>query len=868
MASKLSFGERLQMTKNKLLSAVSSSLVENAPPSNFLRKGGELPSMQALRSFLERHSLHGILPYENYDSDTNLYYNRDTVGYMLVCSPATGLTLERLQVLNGIFNQSHPAETLIQVSLIADHNIDFVLDGWAQGKQNAVDKSNLDIFQTLAKNRTEYLRAGKWKSLLKDQALLLRNFHLVVSYTVPVPVGVAPVDIDDDLVDRLVRSIESTIGTLRSAGMGAEILEPEGLINLLNPIFNPKDEKQPPLHYDPQNLISEQIVSVDSNLLINSGGLSIVHNNKAYSVMPYHVRQFPQRWAGYKNSHLIGSFLNNILRISCPFIATMTVNCPDQVVQKGFVKAKQMRATQMADSPISKYVRQWADRKVDWNYTAEKVDNGNKLLEAFYEVVLIAPEGAEQQVEQSLLSLYGSIGWILSRSRYCPLHAFLGAIPMGLCNQSKEALKVMKHFSSRISWNVTNLCPWIGEWKGTPNPVMLFNGRRGQLTYFDPFDNDKGNYNISCSATSGSGKSFVTQEWIMSILASGGRSFVIDSGGSYKNICELLGGTYLEFGDRSRQIVLNPFSTIREDDPVLFAEQMPLLRLLIGQMASPDAPLTAKQKAVLEKAIMATWIEKKSKSTITDVVDALRATQDDDGPMHHTGRDLATMLYSYTSGGMYGRYFDGDSNIDLDKTFVVLELDALSTMPELQSVVLLILMMRITQIMYLSGNKKQRKLCIIDEAWRLLGRGRAGEFIEEGYRVARKHGGSFMTITQKISDYFTSETAKAAYMNSDFAMYLRQKPAELSSAENAGYIDNTSGMVDVLRSLETIQGAYSEIAIESPSGLSVVRFMVDPITEKLYSTKADEVQFIRTEMAKGRPIFEAIRELIDRSNRR
>lgn len=427
---------------------------------------------------------------------------------------------------------------------------------------------------------------------------------------------------------------------------------------------------------------------------------------------------------------------------------------------------------------------------------------------------------------------------------------------------------MMNHFSSRISWNVTNLTPWIAEWKGTKTPMMLFTGRRGQLTYFDPFDNDKGNFNISCCATSGSGKSFVTQEWITSVLASGGRAFVIDAGHSYKNICELLDGTYLEFGDRNYQIILNPFSSIDENDAALFLEQLPMLRMLIGQMASPNDALSGKQKSVLEKAIMVAWNSKKSKATITDVVEALKHTSDDDGPMHHTGKDLATMLHSYTATGMYGRYFDGESNIDLNKTFVVLELDALNTMPELQSVVLLILMMRITQVMYLSKNKRQRKLCIIDEAWRLLGRGRSGEFIEEGYRVARKHGGSFATITQKISDYFTSETAKAAYMNSDFALYLRQKPEELTSAEKLGHIDNSDGKVDVLRSLETIQGSYSEIAISSPSGLSVVRFMVDPITEKLYSTKAEEVQFIREQVARGRPILDAISELIQQSKGR
>lgn len=439
---------------------------------------------------------------------------------------------------------------------------------------------------------------------------------------------------------------------------------------------------------------------------------------------------------------------------------------------------------------------------------------------------------------------------------------------MGLCQEVKKSLRIFKHFDTRLSWTCTNIAPWVGEWKGTQTPMMLLTSRRGQLAYFDPFDNDKGNYNISCSATSGSGKSFFTQEWIFSCLGSGGRAFVIDAGHSYRNQCQLLGGTYLEFGNADLEIKLNTFSSIDESDPKFFKEQLPLLKMLIAEMAGSERPLSGKQRAILEKAIMRAWERYGAKATISRVVEALMKDTTDDGPLHATAKDLAVMLHSYTKEGMYGDYFEGESNIDLDNRMVVLELDALNNTPDLQSVVLLVLMMRITQVMYLSGNKAQRKLCIIDEAWRLLGRGRAGEFIEEGYRVARKHGGSFMTITQKISDYYKSDTAKAAYANSDFKIYLRQDEGELAEAEANGHISNVAGKVDVIRSLETIQGKYSELAIDSPSGLSVMRFTVDPVTEKLYSTKANEVQYLREAQNAGRDVFEAIYDLIRQSGGR
>jgi conjugal transfer ATP-binding protein TraC len=863
--AKLDFGKRYKIAERKVKEKLKGAFIDDTPPAIAAKRLGGSPTVKSINKFTQRHSFASLLPYESYDKETGIFFNRDTVGFVLYCIPATAISASELKVLNGIYSMQHKANTSIQTTLYGDPNIEPIMENWKNFGSLPKEHKFKPMLDMLAQNRVDFMSLGKWESLFTDEPALLKNTHLIVSYTIPVPEGMAPVDVPKDDIKFLQRTRESISGTLRSASIFSRPMEPDALITLMDGMLNPSKGPKKPLRYDENNLISSQCVDADTMALWNAGLGSIVHEEEPYSILPFHVRQFPQVWPGFKNAELMGSFTNSILRHACPFLMTSTVNVPDQVSEKSTVTKKQLRATQMATSAVAKFVPQWEDRKKDWDYASSKVDEGNKMLEAFFQVILFTPQGKEQQSEQALKGIFESVGWVLSRSRYTPLHSFLGALPMGVCQDTYRALKLFGHYHKRLSWTCTNLAPWIGEFKGTKTPLLLLAGRKGQISYFDNFDNKQGNYNIACTAASGGGKSFFTQELVQRTITNGGQVFIIDAGHSYRNLNTLLDGTYIDFGKGTPKF--NPFSTIRKGDPKFIKDQIPLLKLLFEQMASPDEKLDQVYKSTLEKAIMGAWHAKDTSADVDEVIAQLLLDKDENSRITPEAVYLRKALYSYSSEGVYGDYFTGESNVDLTNNFVVLELDALNGTPDLQSVVLLILMMRITQAMYLSGNRSQRKLCIIDEAWRLLGSGNAGEFIEEGYRVARKHGGCFMTITQKVSDYYKSETAKAAFMNADFSVYLRQKDEELTSAEKLGHIDNSDGKIDILRGLKTEAGKYSELAIGSPDGLSVHRFYVDPIAAKLYSTTPADVDFILDQQEKGYTVLEAVTMLVSNESK-
>lgn len=833
-------------------------------------------SMPPRRSFFKeqshRQAITELLNYKAYDPLRKLYHQEDGVGFAIYASPATGMSQDDLRTLEGILKSNYRSGTILQFTLYADPNIDHIVDRWAADRGKDKEIRNPELYRQLAKRRTDYLKKASWQGLWKDEYLLVRDYHIIISCVVPLARGEESLSRSD--MDELERHRDSMLGILRSARLSGDILGPQQLIDLVGDLFRPKlisEEKRETVAYRPQQNLGQQIVPDETALYVGRDSLTIDWRGQIISVLPYAIKQFPPHWCGSLNGEVIGPFFNRYQRLACPYLITLLVVTTDQTLAKGSAKTKYLRATQMKDTPIGKYVPAWNDRYQDWKYVNAKLEQGSRLLKVAYHINLFSPVGEEEAAEQSLKNILSSLGWRDVKCRFSALPCFLSSLPLAMGREAYLICDRLKFFRTMLSWNCINIAPLVGEWKGnvpiSEQPMLMFLGRRGQLCFVDPFQNDKGNYNIAVAAASGAGKSFFTQEYLQAFLAAGGRGFVIDSGRSYQNMCELLGGTFIDFSKMSK-VILNPFSTIIEKDDVSdavwwetpngFEDQIVLLTELISSMADPLNPLPSKHKALLQMAIMRAWESKKKQASITTVGDMLAQME------HSEAKDISVMLSPYMRGGAFAEYFEGTANIDFSSSLIVLELDDLNAKGDLQTVVVFLLMKRITEVMYLSG-RSQKKICIIDEAWRFLGTGNASKMIEEGYRTARKYNGSFMTVTQGIPDYYKSATATAAYTNSDFAFFMRQKPESLMEAKNKNYLIMNEWEEITYASITTFGkskhhpgGKYSEIAMKTPDGMAVGLLCVDPMSARLMSTNAKDVEEIRNLERLGYGKWEAI----------
>lgn len=324
---------------------------------------------------------------------------------------------------------------------------------------------------------------------------------------------------------------------------------------------------------------------------------------------------------------------------------------------------------------------------------------------------------------------------------------------------------------------------------------------------------------------------------------------MIDVGRSYERTCRLFGGQFIEFTPES-QLCLNPFTHVSDIN-----EALDLLKPLFALMARASGETSDEENSYIEQALKAVWSEKGKTATVTDVASWLAKQH------HRTADTLCHLLYPYTDKGMYARFFEGESVLSLDNPLVVLELEELKAKKALQEIVLLVLMYHISQTMYCS-DRHQRKSCVIDEAWDLLGSNNTNtaQFIETGYRRARRYNANYVTITQSVHDYYKNPAALAAFENSETVVLMAQKQESIDQLKKSERLAMDGFMERLLKTVKRTDD-YSECLIYTQQGYAVFRLILEPFSRILYSSKAEDYEAVNVALANGRSLHDAILEV-------
>ena len=131
------------------------------------------------------------------------------------------------------------------------------------------------------------------------------------------------------------------------------------------------------------------------------------------------------------------------------------------------------------------------------------------------------------------------------------------------------------------------------------------------------------------------------------------------------------------------------------------------------------------------------------------------------------------VLKKFYKGGDYDRILNNDFDASLfNEKFIVFEIDSIKEHKILFPIITLIIMDVFIQKMRL---KKNRKVLVIEEAWKAIASPLMANYILYLYKTVRKFFGETMVVTQELDDIIKNEGVRSSIIaNSDTVILLDQ----------------------------------------------------------------------------------------------
>ncbi|HGV9230745.1 TPA: type IV secretion system protein TraC [Providencia rettgeri] len=823
---------------------------------------GNKRAAEALEN-MDYPSFCSLLPYRNYDAKSGLFINKTTIGFALECTPLVGANDKIVDALDYFLRNKLPRKIPLTFMLLGSKCISEQLSyglkdfGW-QGEE-------AEKFNHITR---AFYECGALVGLDNklNLPLSLRNYRLFVCYAEEHKKA-------DALTLQKVNQILSIVmKSLAGASLHCEQMNDKGLLQLVREISNYRHDQiaLPSSHVDPYESLNDQCADRSINVEIRPDAihqsLSMDKGQKSQTrIMNYMLEKNPTQFALWQTGDNLSNLLDPASSVSCPFAITMTVYVEDLVKTQNEAKKKFITNNSRANSKYINWVPGVKRKAEEWGALREGLDSNQIALARYsYGITLFCEDDDDKalEAEMALMNTYTTNRLKLCPPTFMQLRNYLALFPFvmqeGLWGDMVRSGGTLR----AKTFNVANLLPVVADnricQKGLPIPSY-----RHQLSFLDIFERGSGlgndNFNAAVCGTSGSGKSFLMQALIRQVLDAGGWAYVLDMGDSYKELCHSLGGVYVD----ARDLKFNPFAGV-----VDIKEAAESIRDLLIVLANPSGDMDDVSKSILLNAVQEVWEgkgpngRKGNKVLIDDVHDYLEAQVkaayfDPQSTVQNKMQEIIVALKKYTTKGLYGEYFNSDKPaLNEQVRFTVLEMGGLQNKPDLLAAVMFSMMIFIQQRMYLTA-RSIKKLAVIDEGWKLLDNKSSfvADFIESGYRTARKYGGSYITISQGIADFDgedASTAAKAAWSNSSFKIILRQG-TETFRKYNQKNPDQFNPVERTI--IERFPAAgdahFSAFMLRIAGRSSFHRLLTDPISRALYSTDGDDFQFRENRMAEG-----------------
>lgn len=418
------------------------------------------------------------------------------------------------------------------------------------------------------------------------------------------------------------------------------------------------------------------------------------------------------------------------------------------------------------------------------------------------------------------------------------------------------------------------------------------------------------NYNIFLNGRTGTGKSFTTNTMLYGMWSHGEHVFIIDIGGSYEQVCNLVreesggrDGVYNRW-DANHPLSFNPFLLSRgwvKEDGTL-AREDPSLNFLVSLLSTLASD---KEKGVVvggfeeniiisfvREFVFSWWASRNVAPVFDDFVSFVRSRllygPDEEGPegsmrpfitaggvrvdkSEFHGGLFIEALSAYAREGQFGFLLNDPSPADLfTSRFTVFDVGELSAVSNAKFYSVCILcIVNAFDIKMRSKDVDGFKILAIDEAWKAISNETMAPYLRELWKTARKMSTSAMVITQELNDILASDVIKETILqNSDIKMLMNQDTYRNRPEVIAGPIGLSPGDLSRLFSMAGVQDGGRDVFIKWGTSFSAV-YTVEACAEQLWAFESNHRKkepLMQLAEERG-SILEAITELAGRGVR-
>lgn len=806
-----------------------------------------------------QNHFHSELPYRTFDSEESIFQNTQCHGIGFKLAVLGGANDELIHSLNKLICEFPQGDKWdYQLSLFGHNKVAHYIEANAE-----ILARRGGICERLAMQESEYAQFAATEGFFHRQRhhFDLRDYEAYFFISTSTKDNEALVEIRD-----------TTETALHQLGIHTERITPDLFITYIGDVVNFDSQQDRPIKrdYNPFDPINQQVISPDTEFLVNRSFISIRHTNHIGKdtqtrLVSLGLSRLPADYRLYALPECFASIRNIARHLTCPHLLTLNFRQEVNGKVEHDNNKKINDLTKTVNSKLALIMPTAADELEERKQIQKGLsDKEFTLTSMVLNLTLFTNKENMRRDTQAAKESFSATGLDLIPQHMLQAQSLFCSLPFMMSEGFWKDCATAGRVRTLKSSNAVNFFPMVLDFKRLTGGLLLPT-MRGQISFFDPFNCGSDNKNIALTGGSGAGKSFFVENLAKSVYAKGGKVWIIDKGSSYKKLTLMLGGAYLDH----RNIFLNPFTHLdkltqshafTDDngdvvDPM--KEALSNITALFATIASPYQELDSYQLAILGDAIVRAWDKKSTGTLVDDVQQALfeLATEYDND---RRIRDIGVQLNKYCTSGIYGDTFNKPSMLDPTIDITTLEVDGFNE--DVLRPVIFALIVSINQQMYLSGSRSTPKMCIIEEAWSLLSgaNAQARMFINTGYRTARKFGGSFCTVTQGIEDFFANAEAKASYDNSDIHMTLRQGEGfdKFLSANPEAFSKLEQGIIKSFP--RASEAGYSCIRIKAGGHVSYHRIFSDPFSRACLSTEPNEYEFCEKLMNSGMTLMDAI----------